>query len=74
MTKFESYRDLANRCTDVVAKVFDRDVMFYPKELAADVRYKMVCAIVERIMDQIGPKLDKAINEAFSFPDEDKPS
>lgn len=74
MTKIESYRDLSNRCTEVMAKVYDREVVFDPQWLVADVRYKMVCAIVDRIMDQIGPKLDAAITEAFSDFGKDEPS
>lgn len=74
MAKIESYRDLANLATQVTATVYDRDLSFDPKHFVAEVRYKMICAIVERIMEQIGPKIDAAINEAFSVSSEDRQS
>jgi hypothetical protein len=61
----ETWEDPDNRCHHVKGRISKRDLSMNASEVIAGVKGSIIDAIVERIMTDLGPRIDRAINEAW---------
>lgn len=61
----ESWHDQAIRGHQFRGVIDDRDLSMHPREVVERVKCELVSSIVNRIMQELGPRIDQAILEAW---------
>ncbi len=61
----ESWKSEMSRSHHFQGEISDRDLSMDPRHVVAEVRSKLIGEIVSRIMEELGPRLDKAILAAW---------
>lgn len=64
----ESWRDKTNLGHRFHGVIDDRDLAMAPQEVIERVKCELVSSIVNRIMQELGPRIDKAISDAWKEP------
>jgi hypothetical protein len=64
-SKIETWNDIENRCVELRRRISQRDLSFRPEEIVREVRHQIVDSITERIMENIGAKIDEALKRVF---------
>ena len=64
-THIESWKDEQLRGHQFRGVIDDRDLSMSPQEVVERVKCELVSSIVNRIMDELGPRLDEAIVDAW---------
>lgn len=64
-SKIETWNDIENRSVELRGRISQRDLSFRPEDIVREVRHQIVDSITERIMENIGPKIDEALKRVF---------
>ncbi len=66
MSFIETRRNELSRGLDISGHISDEEILSPTKDLVLAVKRNLVSAIVDHLMKELTPRLDRAIEEAFS--------
>lgn len=66
MSHIHAYRDELQRGFQIDGFLSENDVFMKQQEAVAAVKRQLICAVVDILMEKLGPKLEAAIEQAFT--------